>query len=98
MSCNKTAYTGEVIQMCRALCEYIKIKPLHRYTGFQECKCSLNLQSIIQLGKVNIGKKGGMTREISISTEDLDGKRGIYEDYDLEILKDYDPIVHAQWS
>jgi Cdc6-like AAA superfamily ATPase len=29
LSCNKTAYTGEVIQMCRALCEYIKIKPLH---------------------------------------------------------------------
>ena len=56
----------------------------------------LELQSIIQLGKVNIGKKGGMTREISISTEDLDMvKRGIYEDYDLEILKDYDPIIHA---
>jgi hypothetical protein len=37
-----------------------------------------------------------MTREISISTEDLDMvKRGIYEDYDLEILKDYDPIIHA---
>lgn len=95
LSSNKTAYTGEVIQMCRALCEYIKIKPLHD-TQVSRSVSVLELQSIIQLGKVNIGKKGGMTREISISTEDLDMiKRGIYEDYDLEILKDYYPIVHA---
>lgn len=85
--------TGEVIKMYNALCRHICLKPIDN-TMVSKGIGSLEIQSFIQFVKVNRGRKGGVTRFISVNPEDVEQfKLGIYEDDRLEELKDYYPII-----
>lgn len=88
-----SVHTGEVVKMYRMLCSQINIKHLDD-SMVSKAISSLELQSFIHYVKVNIGKRGGMSRSISLRTEDVDEiKKGIYEDFDLEALEEYFPSV-----
>lgn len=92
----KTVYSGEVVSMYNKLCKYAEIKPLDS-SMVSKSISSLELQSFIQYVKVNMGKRGGKSRSISIRSEDVDKlKQGIYEDYNLEELVDYFPPVNGE--
>jgi cell division control protein 6 len=88
-----SVHTGEVMKMYIMLCSQINMKHLDD-SMVSKAISSLELQSFIHYVKVNIGKRGGMTRSISLRSEDVDEiKRGIYEDYDLEVLEEYFPAA-----
>ncbi|MFA6335758.1 MAG: hypothetical protein WCX48_09480, partial [Bacteroidales bacterium] len=89
----KYVYSGEVVKMYKKLCEYVEIKPLDS-SMVSKSISSLELQSFIHYEKVNMGKRGGKSRMITVRSEDVDKmKQGIYEDYNLEGLSDYFPVV-----
>jgi len=91
----KYVYSGEVVKMYKKLCEYVEIKPLDS-SMVSKSISSLELQSFIHYEKVNMGKRGGKSRMITVRSEDVDKmKQGIYEDYNLEELSEYFPVVEG---
>jgi cell division control protein 6 len=89
----EAAPTGDVVKMYNALCKRIDIKPVDP-TMVSKNIGALEMQSFIQFVKVNRGRKGGVTRLISINPLDLEQiKIGIYDDDLLDDLKNYYPII-----
>jgi len=98
----EAAETGEVTKLYGKMCKYlnqinrdedtwVEVKPKDRTTVSKIIR-SLELQSIIQFVTVNRGIKGGRTRLISITNDNIDKVEfGLYEDYKLEGLRDYHP-------
>lgn len=91
-----SVYTGEVVKMYKLLCEHVDIKPLDD-SMVSKSISTLEMQSFIHFVKVNIGNRGGITRSISLRTTDIDKiKEGIYDDFNLEDLKDYSPYIQLE--
>ncbi len=99
MSRGMAAETGEVTKVYEKICKYLnhlhenddtwtKV-PLKDRTTVSKIIRSLELQSIIQFDTVNRGIRGGKTRLISITSDNIDKVEfGLYEDDRLEELKE----------
>jgi len=95
MTNNKSVTTGSVTAMYDALCKQIAREPIHR-TGVSRCIGSLEMQSFVNTILVNKGANGGITRYISIPTEDISQlKLGIYADDELEELRECFPMING---
>jgi len=91
MTCNRVVTTGQVTDMYEKICKLIYEKPGHRTTVSKSIG-SLEMQSFLHSSTVNLGRKGGITRMISIKGEEIDDmKAALYEDYNLEELESYTP-------
>lgn len=90
-----TISTGDVTKMYEALCIQIGEKPSPRQT-VSKWISSLDMQGYIQSVLVNRGKKGGVTRVISIPSEYIEQtKKALYEDFQLEDLVEYFPVING---
>lgn len=90
MKSKKEITTGDITLMYEALCKKIDEKPSIRQT-IADWITSLDMQGYIQAVEVN---RGGRTRIISIPYECIEQtEKALYEDYQLEDLIDYYPII-----
>lgn len=91
MADNKTPNTGEVTSLYEKLCNEIgeDKSPRQTVSGWIS---SLEMQNYIHSVPINLGRKGGKTRLLSIPVDSYKlTKKALYSDYQLENILTYKP-------
>lgn len=89
---NKTPNTGEVTSLYEKLCDVIgeDKSPRQTVSGWIS---SLEMQNYIKSTSINLGRKGGKTRLLSITPDSFKlTKKALYGDYQLEKIHNYKPL------